>query len=155
MRNKSLIAGGALAGMLALAAGVVSHWEGYEPDPYRDVVGTLTVCYGHTGGVQDRTYTQAECDDLLHRDLAKADAAVRRCMPPIPAPQIEAALVSAAYNLGPQVVCGSAIQRRALDGNWHGVCDGLLAWHFAAGRALQGLENRRAAERALCLQGVP
>lgn len=155
MRNKGLLAGGALAGMFALAAGLVAHWEGYEPNPYRDVIGTLTVCYGHTGDVQDRTYSRAECNDLLHSDLAKADAAVRRCMPEIPAPQIEAALVSAAYNLGPQVVCGSTIQRRARNGDWRGVCDGLLAWHFAGGQPLQGLKNRRAAERALCVEGVP
>jgi lysozyme len=140
--------------VLALAGALVTHWEGFRADPYKDVTGVLTACYGHTLGVQDRTYTRAECNALMQGDLADADAIVRRCIPqPIP-PQIEAALVDAAYNIGPRVVCGSTIQRRARAGDWSGVCDGLLAWRYAGGKVSPGLLNRRVAERNLCMEGV-
>ena|SRR5690348_3703542 len=146
------IGGSALA--LVLATGLVTAWEGYRPTPYRDVTGILTACYGHTGGVQHKTYTKAECDALMQGDLAEADATVRSCIPgPMPGP-VEAALVDATYNIGPRVVCGSTIQKRAQAGNWKGVCDGLLAWRYAGGKVSQGLLNRREAERKLCLEGV-
>lgn len=148
--NKKL-GGSALA--LVLATGLVTAWEGYRPTPYHDVTGILTACYGHTGGVQDRTYTKAECDALMQGDLAEADATVRRCIP-VTSPQIEAALVDATYNIGPRVVCGSTIQRRARAGDWRGVCDGLLAWRYAGGKVSPGLLNRRSAERNLCLEGL-
>lgn len=141
------------AGVLALAAGLVTAWEGYRPTPYQDVIGVLTVCYGHAGATPGKTYTKAECDALMQGDLAQADATVRKCIPPT-APQIEAALVDATYNIGPRVVCGSTIHRRALAGDWKGVCDGLLAWKYAGGKISQGLLNRRNAERDLCLQGI-
>ena len=147
------VAVGGVAAVLALAAGIVAHFEGLRHDPYKDVIGVLTVCYGHTHGVEDRTYTQAECDALMQGDLAQADAAVRRCIPEAPGP-VEAALVSATYNIGPRVVCGSTIQKRAQAGDWKGVCDGLLAWKYAGGKVSPGLLNRRSAERDLCLQGV-
>ncbi len=145
------IGGSALA--LVLATGLVTAWEGYRPTPYRDVTGILTACYGHTGGVQDKTYTKAECDALMQGDLAEADATVRRCIP-FTAPPIEAALVDATYNIGPRVVCGSSIQRHAKAGDWKGVCDGLPAWRYAGGKVSPGLLNRRMAERKLCLEGL-
>lgn len=142
------------AGVIVLAAGLVGASEGYSPQPYRDVTQVLTVCYGHTGGVQERTYTKAECDALMQGDLTDADAIVRRCIPgPIPGP-IEAALVDAAYNIGPRVVCGSSIQRHARAGDWKSVCNGLPAWRYAGGKVSAGLLNRRMAERKLCLEGV-
>ena len=62
--------------------------------------------------------------------------------------------MDAAYNIGPRVVCGSTIQKRALAGDWSGVCDGLLAWRYAGGKVSPGLLNRRVAERNLCMEGV-
>ncbi len=46
------IAAVALAGVLALAAPLIQKWEGVRYEPYRDSVGVLTVCYGHTKTVQ-------------------------------------------------------------------------------------------------------
>lgn len=140
--------------VLALAGALVTHWEGLRTTPYRDVTQVLTVCYGHAHAVEGRTYTKAECAALMQGDLAEADAIVRRCIPgPMPGP-VEAALVDAVYNIGPRVVCGSTIQKRAKAGNWKGVCNGLPAWRYAGGKVSPGLLNRRMAERKLCLEGV-
>lgn len=146
----------ALSGALALAAGMVAYWEGYRPDPYRDIVGVLTVCYGHTGSdvVAGKRYTREECEALLREDLAEARGHVRRCIGrPMPE-SVEAALTSAAYNVGPRIVCGSTLQRKAQAGDWAGTCAELSRWVYAGGQRVRGLERRRAAERALCESGL-
>lgn len=142
--------------MLALAAPLVARWEGVRYPTYRDPVGVLTVCYGHTGSdiVPDKRYTAEECKALLDADMATADAAVRRCIAVPMLRQVEAALVSATFNLGPQVVCGSTLQRKALANDWPGACEELTRWNKAGGREFKGLVLRRADEAALC-RGYP
>lgn len=155
MVNGKLAAGGLLGGVLAAAALLIQPWEGYKPQPYIDAVGVLTVCYGHTGRstgtpVERRAHTRAECDALLEADMLEAWRHVERC---ITAPMTTgqgAALLSAAFNIGPSVVCGSTLQRKANAGDWPGACAELDRWTYAGGKQLRGLVNRRAAERAVC-----
>jgi lysozyme len=147
---KGKIIGGTIAGALLLAAGLIQPWEGYEPQPYRDAVGVLTVCYGHTGGVQAKAYTPAECDALLKSDMGAAWSAVERCIHVPMRDYQAAALVSATFNIGPSVVCGSTLQRKANAGDWQGACAQLDRWVYAKGKKLRGLVKRRAAERQLC-----
>jgi lysozyme len=141
------------AAVLALAAGLIGKWEGVRYTPYRDAVGVLTVCYGHTGADIDpaKRYTKDECDALLGQDMATADAAVVRCLPMPMLNQIHAALLSATFNVGPRVVCGSRLQELALANDWPGACAELSRWRMAGGRVMRGLELRRADERAMCL----
>ncbi len=152
MASKKVI-GGISAAVLALVIPLIVRWEGsghYEA--YVDPVGVLTVCYGHTGPdvVKGRKYTKAECDALLTQDVAEANADVKRCIPVPLLPQIEAALTSAAFNVGSRVVCGSTLQERALANDWPGACAQLDRWKYGGGRVLRGLELRRADERAMC-----
>ncbi|WP_149806563.1 glycoside hydrolase family protein, partial [Salmonella enterica] len=46
--------------------------EGVRYKPYKDVVGGLTVCYGHTRKniMPGKTYTETECKTLLNKNLA-------------------------------------------------------------------------------------
>lgn len=143
---------GAVALVLAIASPLISKWEGQRFQPYRDVVGVLTVCYGHTGAdvVAGKTYTKADCDALLQADMAKADASVRQCIAVPMLPQIEAALTSATFNLGPQVVCGSTLQKKALANDWPGACAELARWNHAGAQVQPGLTLRRDDEQALC-----
>ncbi|ALR07629.2 lysozyme [Xylella fastidiosa] len=138
--------------VLAIATPFVAYWEGLKHRPYKDIVGVWTVCYGHTGAnvVIGKTYTEAECDALLQADLREANGYVRRCISVPMLPHIEASLVSATFNLGPKVVCGSTLQRKALANDWPGACAELDRWKHAAGREVRGLVLRRADERALC-----
>jgi len=144
------------AGVAGMAAAIIIRWEGERYDPYHDDVGVLTVCYGHTGAdiVEGRRYTREECDALLAADMAIANDDVNSCLPMPKLAHVEAALTSAAFNIGAKVVCGSTLQRKALGNDWPGACAELDRWKYAKGRELRGLVLRRADERALC-EGRP
>jgi lysozyme len=152
--NPKLLAGG-LAAVLALAGGVIVKWEGVRYPAYPDPAtggAPWTACYGHTGPdvKPGMTFTKAQCEAFLDADMREADAIVRRCIPVPMLRQIEAALVSATFNIGPSVVCGSTLQRKALANDWPGACAELSRWNKAGGREMKGLVLRRADERALC-----
>lgn len=152
---KGKVAAVGLAAVLAVAAPLVMKWEGVRHKPYQDAVGVWTVCYGHTKTVdRTRTYTQAECKALLDEDMAEANTHVRRCIPVPMLVQIESALTSLAFNVGPRVVCGgSSIRREALANNWPAACKAIDLYKYAGGRVLRGLVLRRADERELCETG--
>jgi lysozyme len=142
------------AAVAVLAAAVIMKWEDVRYSPYQDSVGVWTVCYGHTKTVQPgRSYTKAECAALLEIDMAEANGHVNRCLPMPKLVQVEAALTSLVFNVGPRGVCGSTIQRKALANDWPGACAGLDAWKYAGGRVLRGLELRRGDERRMCETG--
>lgn len=150
-RNPRAIGVGLVA-VLALAAPLIAKWEGVRHYAYRDSVGVLTVCYGHTGPdvIDGKSYTDAECKALLDADMRVADKAVRACIPVPMLVHIEAALVSLVFNVGPRAVCNSTIQRKALANDWPAACAGIDAWKYAGGRVFSGLVLRRADERKLC-----
>ena len=54
------IVGTAAAGLIA----VVAQWEGKRNEPYQDIVGVWTVCYGETNTAM-RRYSDGECKDML------------------------------------------------------------------------------------------
>lgn len=145
---------GVAAGVALIVGGLVAK---YEPDanqnkPYFDPWGKVwTVCEGHTGNVDPRrTYSDAECKAFKDADIAEANAAVRRCLTMPMLVQVEAALTDTVYNVGPRVVCGSTVQRKALANDWPGACAGLDAWKYAGGRVLAGLVRRRSDARGIC-----
>jgi lysozyme len=131
---------------------LIAKWEGVRYAPYRDAVGVLTVCYGHTGPdiVPGKEYTAQECKALLDADMRVANGEVRRCLPMPMLRQVEVALTSATFNIGPRVVCGSTLQRKALANDWPGACAELDRWNKAGGRELRGLTLRRGDERKVC-----
>lgn len=159
------VAAGAIAAVLALAASIVKPWEGKRNQPYRDVVGVSTVCYGHTApDIEERRYSDAECEAFLVRDVSAANIAVRTCIHVTMTTNQEAALTSAVFNLGPRVVCGSTLGKYANAGNWAAACRELtharnskgeeLGWSYAGGKFFPGLRRRRFAERAICEQAT-
>ncbi|MCJ1959646.1 lysozyme [Novosphingobium mangrovi (ex Hu et al. 2023)] len=146
----ALVGGGAAAVLMPL----VASWEGKSNDPYRDIVGIPTVCYGETR-VEMRRYTDAECEELLANALADYAAPVLKRNPELKGHDAQiAAATSLAYNIGPAAYAGSTVARRFSAGNWAGACDAFLMWKMAGGRIVQGLLNRRKAERQLCLRGL-
>lgn len=163
--NAPLAAGGALTALL-LAALLIRPWEGLSLQPYRDVVGVATVCYGHTGRVEARAYSQAECDALFASDLGQAWATVQRCYSGPMTEYQAAALISLAFRAGPGAagvkdgVCWlksgrqPTIRALANAGRWAEACAQLDYWVYAGGQKVRGLVRRAAAERRLC-EGQP
>lgn len=142
---------------VAIAAALAIPAEGIKLTPYYDPPGILTVCRGHTGNVQQRRYTLAECDALLETDMRAAVAAVEKCAPGLPEPVL-AAFADAVYNIGPRIACDtqqSTAARMLRAGRLDEACNQLPRWDKArvAGVmvTLPGLTKRREAERRVCL----
>lgn len=144
------------AGAAALVTAFVAQHEGLRLWAYRDPVGVLTACYGHTGkDVQPgQRYTRQQCRELLEADLARHAEALACIRRPLTDGQ-KAAFVSFAYNVGPQAFCDSTLARKANAGDMPGACAELSKWVYAKGQKLPGLVKRRAAERAMCEGAAP
>lgn len=150
------------AAAAAIATALAIPAEGLRRVAYYDPPGILTVCYGSTTNVEKgRVYTLEECKQRLDQDMLKAVEQVNQCAPNLTIETL-AAFSDAAYNLGPKIACdtkNSTAARMLAMGEVKLACEQLPRWDKAriAGVlvALPGLTKRRAAERELCLQGVP
>lgn len=151
--GKGVIAGS--VALTALATGVISQFEGRELRAYQDIVHVWTICDGETKGVKPGDVaTPAECDAKLARNLVTYEAGLDRCLTaPVPG-KVKVAFLSWTYNVGVGAACSSTLIRKANAGDIRGACDQLLVWNRAGGKYVQGLANRRAAERSLCLEGL-
>lgn len=141
-----------VAGVIAAAVAIVAPWEGRELKPYRDMVGVWTVCYGSTNAPM-REYTAAECDAMLKTELGGYLDGVGECVrAPVTTDQM-AALLSLAYNAGVSAICRSTLMGQLNAGEPAAVwCQQFDRWVYAGGRVVQGLVNRRRAEKELCLR---
>ena len=148
-RSKLITKIGAAAA--ALAVSTVAFYEGTVQRTYRDPIGIITACTGHTGPElqMGQTFTREQCDDMLAKDLLQHAAALDCIKTPLADGQ-KAAFLSFAFNVGNGAFCGSTLARKANAGDMRGACAELSRWTLAGGRELPGLVKRRAAERALC-----
>ena len=140
---------------MVLAVPLVQKYEGTLLRSYRDPVGIVTACTGHTGPElkMGQTYTRQQCEDMLYKDLAKHADALACVSQPLTDGQ-RAAFVSFAFNVGEGAFCGSTLVRKANAGDIDGACAELSRWTYAGGKQLPGLIKRRAAERQLCEAGL-
>lgn len=153
-----------LAGVVGVAAAAIlmttvpAH-EGEVLTTYIDPVGVATVCYGDTDpamAVPGATYSRADCLKSLEKQLIAHAEPVLDCAPGVTSsPEMTAAFVSLAYNIGTSAFCRSTVVRRYSAGDYAGACAAIDMWTKAGGRVLPGLVRRRADERALCEQGIP
>lgn len=156
----SVKVGAGVAAALVIATPFVAGWEGLAQDPYYDIAGVYTVCYGETANVERRRHSVQECQAKLNRSIAKHAAAITPCLPPTLPVETYAAYVSFAYNVGPAAFCGSTAAKRVRAGDLKGSCAALAYWNKAknpkTGRleVSRGLQRRRDAERRLCEQGL-
>lgn len=145
------------SGLLAAAIALVGAWEGVRTVAYKDIVGVPTVCFGETRGVKmgDR-YTMDECRAMLGDGLIEFEAGMRKCLtrPDAVPPKAYVAFLSLSYNIGTGAFCKSTVARKANEGDFRAACEAISAWNKAGGRVVQGLVNRRADERRICLSGL-
>lgn len=143
------------AGATALAIPLVMLYEGTVLQSYRDPIGIVTACVGHTGPElrMGQRYTRQQCEDMLYGDLLKHAQALDCIKQPMTDGQ-KAAFLSFAFNVGNKAFCDSTLARKANAGDMPGACAELSRWTRAGGRDLPGLVKRRAAERELCERGL-
>lgn len=154
--------GAALAAAIALAGPFIAREEGTVLKGYRDPIGVVTACTGHTRTAQlGRSYSRAECEALLRQDVLEHAEAIAPCLPPQTPVPSQAAFLSFAFNVGGPAFCGSTMARKLKAGDLAGACAQLSRWVYAGGRDCRdpanrcgGIVTRRARERALCEQGL-
>ena len=153
LRNKIIasLGGGAIAIATVMLSGK-DGLEGREDVAYRDVVGVLTVCDGHTGSdiIPGKRYTDKECDALTRADLTRI---ARQVDPHIRVPVSEtqrAAIYTFAYNVGATATINSTLLKKLNAKDYGGACAELKRWVYAGGQKWKGLMNRRDVEYEVC-----
>ncbi|MBX7483267.1 lysozyme [Qipengyuania qiaonensis] len=109
-----------------------------------------TIGWGATGpGIGKGTvWTQQQCDARLALDIERHARDVAEALDGAPTDQAQFdALVSFHYNTG--AIGHSTLLKRHLSGDYDAAAKEFGRWNRAAGRVLQGLVRRRAAEAAL------
>ena len=158
MKNvKHAVAAGATA--LVLAVPLVAKFEGLWLTAKVDRIGTgrpISWCYGETQGnvKAGQRFTKEQCDAMLAARLPQYANAIAPCIKVHISDKTRAALVSFSYNVGTSAACKSTAFKLLNAGNTRGACDALMNWTRAQGKFVQGLANRRAAERRLCIEGI-
>lgn len=160
--RNAAVAGGLAAAALALATPFIAREEGTVLKGYRDPIGVVTACTGHTRTARlGRVYSPAECERLLREDVVDHAEAIAPCLPEGLPVESQAAFLSFAFNVGAPKFCASTMARKAFAGDLAGACAQLDRWVYAGGRDCRlkgsncgGIVRRRAAERALCERGL-
>jgi GH24 family phage-related lysozyme (muramidase) len=139
---------------------LVKVFEGLSTKAYPDP-GTggepWTIGYGHTSAAGDPkvypglTITVAQAVEILKRDLGLFERAVTGAVTRPPNSNQFSALVSFAFNVGPNNFRSSTLLKKHNAGDFAGAADEFLRWVYAGGKVMAGLERRRKAERALYL----
>lgn len=156
--TKTKVVGGGSAAALLLAIPFIAGWEGKSNDPYKDIVGVMTVCYGETR-VEMRRYTDEECLDMLKEAVSNdfMEPVVKLTPTLADRPYELAAATSLAYNIGLKNYENSSVRRQFNLRNFKQGCNNFKLWNKVrrAGRlvVVKGLVNRRAKETELCLKG--
>lgn len=107
---------------------LIKSFESCRLTAYQDSVGVWTIGYGHTSGVYaGMTITQNMFD----------------------------ALVSLTFNIGGGNFGTSTLLKKLNQGDINGAADEFDRWIYAGEQVLEGLVRRRAAEKAMFLNGAP
>lgn len=144
------------AAWVGLAISMITVFEGLALRGHHDPIdppGINTICFGHIENVKiGEKYTVQQCEDILAADLPRYETMVQKCINvPMP-PHRHAAILSFTYNVGGGALCKSTVARELNFGRVQKGCDALLLYDRANGKVIQGLHNRRVAERVACLR---
>lgn len=136
---------------------LIKRFEGCRLTSYKDVGGVWTVGWGTTGPHvgPGLTITQAQADTWLQEHVDKFAAGVRDLLKVAVNQNQFDALVSFSYNVGLSAFQSSTLLRLLNDGaDVSVVASEFLRWTKVDGKVIEGLKNRREAERELFLTKV-
>ncbi|EJS6056321.1 lysozyme [Salmonella enterica] len=126
--------------------------EGVKLAAYQDGGGVWTIGYGHTRGVkQGQVINHEQADEFLDNDLRQVESCIsERVTVPLNQNQFDA-LVSFVFNVGRQAFSDSTLLKKLNEGNYRAAADQFTRWVYDNDQFVQGLYNRRVAERDLFL----
>lgn len=129
--------------------------EGCRLTAYKDVGGTWTIAYGHTGDVTEgQVIDQHQADVLLEHDTQWACDCVEHSVN-VPLTDNEfGALVSFAYNIGASAFESSTLLKKLNAGDYESVPSEMLRWVKVKGQRSEGLVNRRNSEGGQWVKGA-
>ena len=137
---------------------LICNFEGLRLKAYDDGVGVWTIGFGTTkypNGIRVKkgdTCTLDQAKAYMQNDLKSFEQTVNNTVKvPLNQNQFDA-LVSLAYNIGATAFKKSTLVKRLNEGNYKAAANQFNVWVNAGGKRMQGLVNRRAAERALFLK---
>ena len=138
---------------------IIKLFEGFRSAPYLCSAMVPTIGFGSTWSFDGSRVTlshpsikESDAEELLLREVGRCEQAVDRLIRVELNENEHSALQSFVYNLGSGRLQSSTL-RSLLNRNAprEQVADEFPKWRRAAGKILQGLVRRRAAERALFL----
>jgi lysozyme len=139
-------------GAFAVAATLIMHFEGYTTSERSDPVGNHEICWGHKGNI--KIETKAGCIALLKKDIDNANSVIDKYVK-VPITQNQRGeLIDFIYNEGGGSFSSSTLLKKLNKGDYAGACSELSNWVYAGDEVFNGLITRRAAEEALCMEGV-
>lgn len=146
--------------ILAATLALVAANEGLRTEPYRDIGGVLTDCYGRTKGVKlGVELTKEQCDDELLREIIEHAKPIEAISADLP-DGVVIAWADFCYNVGVGACSNSTGYKMLKRGDIDGACAQLLRWKYAAGldcsvrsNGCWGVWKRRLEENRLCLGG--
>lgn len=138
----------------SMGINLIKYYEGLRLKAYQDTGGVWTIGYGHTKGVKKgMVITEERAEELLREDLLEAEQAVYQLVPYGLAQHQFDALVSFVFNVGKNAFKKSTLLRLMLIGDILGASQQFGRWVYDNGKKLNGLIERREAERKLFLIG--
>lgn len=132
---------------------LLKAFEGLRLEAYKDVVGVLTIGYGHTGHDvhPGLVISEDDAEQLLLKDIAQFEDCVNDVVV-VHLNQSEFdSCVCLAYNIGCKAFEGSTLLKLLNEDNRDAAAQQFLRWNKAGGKVVDGLSNRRRAEMGLFL----
>lgn len=136
----------------AAGLALIRTWERLELTAYRSGVAgdVLTIGYGHTRDVHEgQTITAHQAEVILQSDAESFEEELTSRVPATLTENQFSALVDFVFNEGITRFTGSHLQKALYAGDMALAEDELLRWEYSKGVVVEGLENRRKAEREL------
>ena len=133
------------------ALNLIKEFEGFSPVAYICPAGYKTIGYGHVISSNDNfsSINENDAEELLSKDIGKAEDAVNRnIIVNLKQEQFDA-LVSFAFNVGAAALQRSTLRQKINRQEHEYVPKELMRWVYAGGNIMPGLVRRRMAELEL------
>lgn len=136
---------------------VIREFEGFRENAYLDTGGVWTIGFGtikYPNGTKVKkgdSCTRAQAETWLKNDTAWVGACLDRTIKVTVNQNQFDALASFIYNVGETAFMKSTMLKALNAGNYAGAASQFDRWVYDNGKAINGLVNRRAKEKALFL----